>query len=108
MPIIAETWVLVGNEDEARKYAALWRFIPKALEAYTDDPDPRAIQRRAEQEVPLEQVYSGWIIGEDPKVHIEGIRKLIDNGVTTVIVKIGAGRPGERNRFLWQASAARA
>jgi F420-dependent hydroxymycolic acid dehydrogenase len=86
MPVIAESWVFVGNEDEARKYAALWRFMPKALESYTDNPDPRDIQRRADLEVPLEQVYGDWAIGEDPRVHIEAIRKLYDGGVTTVIV----------------------
>ena len=86
MPIIAETWVLVGNEDEARKCAPLWHFMPKALDAFTSDPDRRAIQRRAEQEIPLEQVYSSWIIGEDPEVHIEGLKKLFDAGVTSVIV----------------------
>jgi len=86
MPIIAEAWVVAGNEDEARKGAELWRFSAKSGEGYTNNPDPRDIQRLARQEVPLEQVYSNWIIGENPNAHIEGIQKLFDAGVTTVIV----------------------
>src|SRR5207247_1347889 len=30
MPIIAEAWVIVGNENEARNYAPLWRFSPRS------------------------------------------------------------------------------
>src|SRR5438067_1441744 len=41
MPIIAEAWVIVGDEDEARKYAPLWRFSSRATKDYTDNPDPR-------------------------------------------------------------------
>jgi TAT-translocated FGD2 family F420-dependent dehydrogenase len=86
MPVIVESWVIVGNEDEARKYAALWQFIPKSIEAYSDNPDPRDIQRRAQQEVPLEEVYGSWAVGDDPKVHIDSINRLLGQGITTIFV----------------------
>jgi TAT-translocated FGD2 family F420-dependent dehydrogenase len=86
MPIIAETWVIVGNEDEARKYAPLWRFSAGPNNEYTNNPDPRDIQRRAERDVPLEEVYSGWTVSEDPNAHIEALQKLIAAGLTTLFV----------------------
>jgi len=86
MPIIAEAWAIVGNEDEARKYAELWRFAPRSYKNYTDNPDPRDIQRLAERDVPLEEVYQGWTVSEDPKVHIDALKRLIDGGLTTLFV----------------------
>jgi TAT-translocated FGD2 family F420-dependent dehydrogenase len=86
MPIIAETWIIAGGEDEARKYAPLWRFSPRASKDYTDNPDPRDIQRRAERDVPLEEVYEKWIVSPDPKVHIDALKKLLDGGITTLIL----------------------
>ena len=86
MPIIAEAWVIVGNEDEARKYAPLWRFSARATNDFTNNPDPRDIQRRAERDVPLEEVYSGWTVSEDPNAHIEALQKLIAGGLTTLFV----------------------
>ena len=86
MPIISEAWAIVGNEDEARKYAQLWRFAPRATKDYTDNPDPRDIQRLAERDVPLEDVYKNWTVSPDPKVHIDALNKLIERGITTAFV----------------------
>jgi G6PDH family F420-dependent oxidoreductase len=86
MPIITEAWAIVGDEDEARKYAPLWQFAPRSYKEYTDNPDPRDIQRRAERDVPLEEVYAGWTVSTDPNVHIDALKKLIDGGVTTLVV----------------------
>jgi alkanesulfonate monooxygenase SsuD/methylene tetrahydromethanopterin reductase-like flavin-dependent oxidoreductase (luciferase family) len=85
MPILVEHFVVVGNRQEAERCAPLWRFLPGATR-YLGDPDPRSIQRRAEQEVPLEQVCSTWVVSEDPQVHLEALQKLIDGGVTHIFV----------------------
>ncbi len=86
MPILAELFVCTGDKDEAERAARLWRFTPRAWDEYVNDPDPRDIQRRAEQEVPLEEAYKDWPIGNDPDVQVQAIKKLIDGGVTHVFV----------------------
>ncbi len=87
LPLVTQQTLIVGNKQEAERAASLWRFNPKAWELYVDDPDPRSIQRRAEKDVPLEQVYSQWPISEDPDVHIQAIQKLIDAGMTHIFVQ---------------------
>jgi TAT-translocated FGD2 family F420-dependent dehydrogenase len=89
MPVIAETFVVVGGKEEAEKAAALWRFIPKAFETYIGIRDPAEIQSRAEAEIPTEKVCSTWAIGTDPKVHIEAIQELFDSGIKLVNIHVG-------------------
>ena len=60
--------------------------MPKSWSEHVTDPDPREIQRKAEQETPLKEVYGQWPISTDPKKHAEEIQKLIDNGVTHIFV----------------------
>jgi len=86
LPILVEQWVIVGDEAEARRWTPLWRFTPKAWEKYVTNPDPREIQRQAEQDVPLADVYAGWTVSPDPQVHADGITKLAADGVTHVFV----------------------
>ena len=89
MPIISEQWVVVGGKREAEEAASQWRFIPKGFAKYFYDPDPRSIQRRAEQEVPLESVYADWPVSEDPEVHVAALRKLHAAGVEQIFVHSG-------------------
>lgn len=70
----------------AERGAQLWRFMPKAWSLSVGDPDPRSIQRRAQQNVPLEQVYAQWPVSEDPDVHVQALQKLIDSGVTHIFI----------------------
>jgi alkanesulfonate monooxygenase SsuD/methylene tetrahydromethanopterin reductase-like flavin-dependent oxidoreductase (luciferase family) len=86
MPILAELFVCTGDKEEAARTAQLWRFTPRAWSEYVNNPDPRDIQHRAEREVPLEEAYKDWPIGNDPEVHVQAIKKLIDGGVTHVFV----------------------
>jgi len=79
-------WAVVGGRAEAEKGAELWRFMPKSFQKYVNNPDPREIQRQAEQEVPLDKVFQGWVVSEDPQAHIEGIQKLLDDGARQVFV----------------------
>lgn len=86
LPILTELFVHVGDEADAKKYAELWRFLPKAWTSYVNNADPRDIDARAKEEVTLDEAIKAWIIGADPQVHIQAIQKLIDAGVTTVFV----------------------
>ena len=89
MPVLVEQFVTVGNADEARRAAELWRFLPKAFKAYHNVCDPAEIQRRAEAELPLEKVVADWAVGTDPAPHIEAIEKLFDSGATIVNIHTG-------------------
>ncbi|HEX6541133.1 MAG TPA: TIGR03557 family F420-dependent LLM class oxidoreductase [Ktedonobacterales bacterium] len=86
MPILAEHMVVVGDEREAERGAELWRFMPKSWELYVGDLNPMSIQQRAEHDIPLKQVYADWPVSTDPAVHIQGLQKLIDGGVTHIFV----------------------
>jgi hypothetical protein len=61
---------VVGGNREVQEAAELWRFIPKAFKGYHAIPDPAKIQQRAETELPLDKVTSGWPIGTDPAARI--------------------------------------
>jgi TAT-translocated FGD2 family F420-dependent dehydrogenase len=86
LPILVEHFVVVGDRQEAERWARLWWFEPKAGKGLQNDPDPRSIQRRAETEIPLAEVYGDWQSGEDPDGHVEAIEKLLASGVTHVFV----------------------
>jgi TAT-translocated FGD2 family F420-dependent dehydrogenase len=85
MPILVGQFVVVGDRQEAERWAPLWRFLPRAA-SYLNDPDPRSIQRRAEHEVPPEQAYSTWVVSQDPQAHLQALQKLIDGGVTHIFL----------------------
>jgi F420-dependent hydroxymycolic acid dehydrogenase len=86
MQVIAEHFAVVGDTAEARRGAELWRFIPKSWERYVTDPDPRSIERRAQEEVPIEDVYKDWAIGRDPELHAQRLLKLAEGGVSQIFV----------------------
>lgn len=94
MPVLVELFVVVGDENEAKRPAELWRFIPKAFEKYVTNPDPAAIQRQAEADLPLDKVYGDWLIGTDPKKHIDKIEELFKSGAT--IVNIHSGQDNQK------------
>jgi hypothetical protein len=56
IPVLVEQFVVVGDQQDTRRAAELWRFIPKAFKRYYDISDPAEIERRADQEQALEQV----------------------------------------------------
>ena len=39
-------------------------------------------------DIPLDQVYGKWPVSTDPQVHIQGLRKLIDGGVTHIFAHL--------------------
>jgi TAT-translocated FGD2 family F420-dependent dehydrogenase len=89
MPVIAETFVVVGDDRDAEDAAALWRFIPKAFKSYFGIGDPSEIQRRAEAEVSMNEILGDWAIGTDPQIHIDAIQKLFESGVKIINVHVG-------------------
>lgn len=94
MPVLIEHFVVVGDERDARAAAQMWRFEPKAFKTYHNIPDPKVIQRRAEEEVPLETVYADWPVSTEPEPHIEAITALFKSGAT--IVNIHSGQADQR------------
>ncbi len=86
LPILAEHMVVVGDTEEAKRYAPLWRFMPHSWDRYVSDPDPINIQRRAEADIPLDQVYGKWPVSRDAQPHVEALRELVDGGVTHIFV----------------------
>jgi alkanesulfonate monooxygenase SsuD/methylene tetrahydromethanopterin reductase-like flavin-dependent oxidoreductase (luciferase family) len=94
MPVLVEQFVVVGDKAEAEKSAELWRFIPKAFKKYHNNPDPAAIQRQAEADLPLEKVYGEWPVGNDPELHVKAVEKLFDSGAT--IVNIHSGQADQK------------
>jgi F420-dependent hydroxymycolic acid dehydrogenase len=102
MPVLVEHYVVVGNDNDAKRAAELWRFGPKAFKSYYNIADPRQIQQRAESEVPLEQVVKEWPISTDPEVHIAAVRELLDSGAT--IVNIHSGQPDQKRVIEFYAS----
>jgi TAT-translocated FGD2 family F420-dependent dehydrogenase len=94
MPVLVEQFVAVGKEADARQAAQLWRFIPKAFKTYYEIADPAEIQRRAEAEIPLEQIIGQWPVGRDAGKHVAAIEELFDSGAT--IVNIHAGQMNQK------------
>jgi TAT-translocated FGD2 family F420-dependent dehydrogenase len=89
MPVLVEQFVVVGDEDEARRPAALWRFLPKAFKAYYEITHPAAIERRADAELPIEEVIAGWTVSPRPDEHIAAIDELFKSGATIVNIHSG-------------------
>jgi F420-dependent hydroxymycolic acid dehydrogenase len=89
MPVLIEQFVVVGDENDAKASAELWRFLPKAFRSYFNIRDPQAIQDRSTAELPLEKVYGQWPISTDPDVHANALIELFNSGATIVNVHSG-------------------
>jgi TAT-translocated FGD2 family F420-dependent dehydrogenase len=94
MPVLVETFVVVGNQRDIDEAAQLWHFLPKAFKGYHAIPDPAQIRRRAEAEIPLQKVYAEWATGTDPAPHVKAIEELFASGAT--IVNVHAGQNDQR------------
>jgi TAT-translocated FGD2 family F420-dependent dehydrogenase len=89
LPVLAELFVVVGDERVARPAAERWRFLAKAFQGYHNETDPRAIRQRAEREVSLEQVFAQWTISAQPERHVERLVELFHDGISAVVVHSG-------------------
>lgn len=94
MPVLVEQYVVVGDENDAKKAAELWRFGPKAFSDYYNVRDPQEIEKRADAEVPLQKVYRDWPVSTDPQAHLKTIHALFSSGVS--IVNIHCGQPDQK------------
>lgn len=94
MPVFVEQYVAVGSEKDAQEAAELWRFGPKAWKPYFNIRDPKEIQRRAEAELPIEEVTKGWTICTDPEEHVKALHEAFAGGATEV--HIHSGQPDQR------------
>ncbi len=89
MPVFIEQYVVVGDKKELKEAAELWRFGPKAWKPYFNIRDPKTIQERAENEVPLDKVVEGWAVGTDPEAHVGVLSDLYESGAIGVHIHSG-------------------
>jgi len=94
MPVLIETFVVVGDQSDAQTAAKRWNFIPKAFKGYHNIPDPAQIERQARADLPLPKVYEDWTVSRDPAAHLEAVNKLFDSGAW--IVNIHSGQPEQQ------------
>jgi TAT-translocated FGD2 family F420-dependent dehydrogenase len=94
MPVLVEQFVVVGDKEDAKTSAELWRFLPNAFKSYFNIRDPQAIENKADSELPLEKIYSKWPVSTDPDVHAKAVIELFNNGAT--IVNIHSGQADQR------------
>jgi len=99
MPVLVESFVVVGDKRDAEEPAKLWNFIPKAFKGYQNILSPAQIERRAQAELPLPKVYGDWTVSSDPEVHVQAIKKLFDSGVTIVNIHSGQADQGKVIEF---------
>lgn len=71
----AEMFAIVGDDDQAARAAALWRFTAGAV----DQSDPAEIQRAAESN-PIDKVLANWTVGTDPAHHVDAVQRVLDTG----------------------------
>ena len=83
-----------ATSSRPQRAAELWRFLPKGFKKYYNNPDPASIERRADAEVPLQQIIADWPVGTDPEIHIAAIKRLFDSGAT--IVNIHSGQQNQQ------------
>ena len=89
MRILIESFVVVGGQAEAEEAADMWRFVPIGFKEFIDEPDPRKIQHGAEQKLSSRDVYSKWVVADDPAKHVQMLRELAELGATDVFVHSG-------------------
>ncbi len=87
--IMVEQFMVVGGQQEAREAAQLWRFQPMAFKELLTDPDPRSVQRRAEDKLRVEDVASQFLVSGEPERHVRRLRQIMDLGATDVVVHSG-------------------
>jgi F420-dependent hydroxymycolic acid dehydrogenase len=71
----AELFAVVGDNTQAARAAALWRFTAGAV----DQPNPVEIQRAAESN-PTDKVLANWTVGTDPTAHVKAVQAVLDAG----------------------------
>ena len=89
MPVLVELFVVVGDENEAKTSAELWRFLPNAFKSYYNIRDPQKIQNKATADLPLQKVYANWPISTNPDAHVKALIEQFDSGATIVNVHSG-------------------
>jgi len=80
MTCLVQQILVVGDEAEAEFCAGQWRFAGDKSPQLMYDPDPVAIQRRVERDVPSTSVLADWLVSEDPADHVQALQRIIDLG----------------------------
>jgi coenzyme F420-dependent glucose-6-phosphate dehydrogenase len=79
------------DDEEAFEGARVWKAT-QPEEYFTDDwHDPQQMYEKAENEVSDGEFKQSYIIGSDPKLHVERIREVEQLGATIVCLQNGSG-----------------
>jgi coenzyme F420-dependent glucose-6-phosphate dehydrogenase len=80
-----------ADDDAALEGARVWKGA-QPPEFYTEDwHDPKAMQRRGEEQVSDEQLKESMLISSDPEVHTDRIREVEKLGPTVVCLQNASG-----------------
>ena len=79
---------MVGDQEDAEYAANLWRFSADSWRnELLYEPDPREVQRKAEELFSLQDVYKNWPVGEDPEEHAHKMQDLLDAGAARLFIQ---------------------
>jgi TAT-translocated FGD2 family F420-dependent dehydrogenase len=82
---VVELWCVAGDREEALACAPLWQFLP-VFPDVVNVAGPRNVQRVAMEKATPERVVDGWLVSDDPYVHVAAIRDLAAIGATHIFV----------------------
>lgn len=100
--VLIEQYVVVGSEADAVAAARLWQFMPVARHLL-DEPDPRVIQRYAEENTGPEMAVRSFMVSTDPEAHAGRLMALQAAGATDVFIH--APQPDQRRVIDFYASS---
>jgi G6PDH family F420-dependent oxidoreductase len=100
MPVLVELFVVVGDEDDAKTSAELWRFIPKAFKTYYNVRDPQDIQDRARAETSAAKGVRRLAGQHESRGARESGHRTISKRREHREYPFRPGRPEARHRFL--------
>jgi alkanesulfonate monooxygenase SsuD/methylene tetrahydromethanopterin reductase-like flavin-dependent oxidoreductase (luciferase family) len=92
----------VGTEADAIAAARLWQFMPVARHLLAE-PDPRVIQRYAEENAAPEMAVRSFMVSTDPGDHADRLMALQAAGATDVFIH--APQPHQRRVIDFYASS---
>jgi len=82
---VVELWCVAGDREEALACAPKWLLLP-VFDEIVNTPDPREVQRIAEEISSAEGVVEGWLVSPRPDDHIAAIEELASLGATHIFV----------------------
>jgi coenzyme F420-dependent glucose-6-phosphate dehydrogenase len=94
--ILQSGFSFAEDDDAALEGARVWKGT-QPDEFYTDDwHDPKAMEKKAAQEISDDEFKEAYIISSDPEVHADRIREIEKMGATVVCLQNASGADPHR------------